>query len=98
MRFASNHNGYNIERHDGPAGWVAIQGPFSFKWEAHARMLKMERTPGAEYRVYESLTARQPAAPRTMEDIANEQKAAIIFAWTMVGIAIKVEAAERNQP
>lgn len=98
MITAKNHNGFEIQRHDGPAGWVAIKGPFSFRWEAHCHMLRMEKTPGAEYRIYESLTARQPPAPRTLQDIANEHEAAIIFVWTMVGIASKIEAAEKRQP
>lgn len=57
MRPASNHAGWVVERHDGPkVGWVAIDGPFVSMQHARNALCEIERTPGAEYRVYMSVT------------------------------------------
>ncbi len=61
MRTATNAQGYNVERLDGPLGWVAIAGPFGSYVLAARHLADMHKTPAAEYRVYESLVERQPA-------------------------------------
>lgn len=56
MRPADNGTGWVVERHDGPVvGWVAIDGPFAKREHACMALVEMKPTPGADYRVYQSL-------------------------------------------
>lgn len=57
MRTATNQTGYNVERHDGPGGWQAINDePFADKTLADQHLQQLAATPGAEYRVYPALS------------------------------------------
>lgn len=66
MRAADNGMGWVVERHDGPkVGWVAIDGPFAKPEHAHIALDEMARTPGAEYRIYQSLAL--PEKPQVFD-------------------------------
>ncbi|MDQ1921664.1 hypothetical protein [Massilia pseudoviolaceinigra] len=56
MIAATNQIGFVVERHDGPVvGWAAITDPLDTRTEAKERRDALERTPGAEYRIYPAL-------------------------------------------
>ncbi|RSZ60023.1 hypothetical protein HF313_15015 [Massilia atriviolacea] len=59
MRLATNHLGYAVERFDGPTiGWFAITDPYSLREWAETALHLIERTPGAEYRVYPAISQK----------------------------------------
>lgn len=63
MIAATNQAGFVVQRFDGASvGWTAITKPFTTRAWAHAALTQVERTPGAEYRVYPALKGRAVAA------------------------------------